>query len=127
MVVRGRQARGKSGAGRRPGVSPRRRAARVLTVVLSLFLFLALLSFSPGDGGRGNLFGAPGRAVAGLLIQGLGFAAFLFVAMVMLWAGTAAFSDSRIRPTLRLPGIVIVTFCATPWPCAPWPPGPGPC
>jgi S-DNA-T family DNA segregation ATPase FtsK/SpoIIIE len=80
--------------------------------VLSLFLFLALLSFSPGDGGRGNLFGAPGRAVAGLLIHGLGFAAFLFVAMLMLWAATAAFTDSRIRPTLRIPGIVIVTLCA---------------
>ncbi|MCU0724903.1 MAG: DNA translocase FtsK [Planctomycetes bacterium] len=112
MAGRGRQDRGFPGSGRRSGPPSRRRTARLLTVAVSLFLFLALLTFSPWDPGRGNLFGAPGRLVAGLLVSGLGFAAFLFVAMVVLWAGTAAFGKEPVRPALRAPGIVIATFCA---------------
>ncbi len=119
-----------------------REAFAILILAASLFCFLSLLSYRPvetpagqvptenprletvyrdvlgaaipSSGGRGNLCGPFGDAIASALLASIGTAAYLLVGLITFWAMSALIQQRLHAPLARLFGgaILIVAFAA---------------
>lgn len=115
MAAKGRTRKAKKDS-RAIARSPARRhaAARQAGVLLlagfAVFLFLALVSYAPDLGGRGNWCGRIGAALARPVLSALGFSSFLLIGLGAFWGGARLAGRRVPRPLVKITGTILLTL-----------------